>query len=442
VIDPLKTLEQWLFAPPPGALGRIGSLLQRVLRYVYAIIRDLLVGDVNLRAMSLVYTSILSTVPLCAVTVLVLKGFGFHHVLAPMLGEFFHPLGDSGTELTRRVLGFVDHARSGVVGSVGLILLLWTAISLVQKVEDACNHIWHVGRARSLGRRIGDYLGILVLGPLVVATTLGLTASLGTTRLGLGLRSYAPLATLGGLLGQHAPIIVATIGFTLLYAYIPNTRVRPGPALGGGLAAAIVWVAASSLFTWLVSFSTQMVAVYASFAIVLFALMWLWINWIILLLGAVLAFYLQHPAYLRTGQREVIPTARLREELAVSVMALLSGESPDTRWDLETLATRLAVPGAALVAILEALEWAGLLEQRSHGALVARRSPADVSVALIYAALRDAPAHATGRTVSLENARTLAGACSVSSRVDAAVNQALDEVRLTDVIERDRPPRA
>ena len=440
MIEPFNRLEQWLFDPPPPAIGRIGRLLQSPLRYVYAIVRDLLLGDINLRAMSLVYTSILSTVPLCAVTVLVLQSFGFHHVLAPMLAEFFHPLGDRGAELTRRVLGFVDHARGGVVGSVGVILLFWTAISLVQKVEDACNHIWHVGRARSLGRRIGDYLGILVLGPLVVATTLGLTASLGTTHLGLGLRSYPPLATLGAMLGQHAPIIVATIGFTLLYAYIPNTRVRLAPALGGALAAAIVWVATSSAFTVLVSFSTQMVAVYASFAIVLFALMWLWINWIILLLGAVLAFYLQHPAYLRTGQREVIPTTRLREELAVSVMALLSRDPSDTRCDLETLAARLAVPGAALAAILEALERAELLEHRSDGALVPRHPPADVSVARIYAALRNAPVGANGRAVTLDKARTLAGARSVSSRVDAAVHQALDDVRLTDVMGDDPSP--
>ena len=181
MISPLGRLEYLLFGAPATRLGRFGVWLQLIARYVYAIARDLAIGDLNLRAVGLVFTSLLSTVPLCAFSFSVLKGLGFHHNLAPLFNEFFRPLGDHSDELTRRVLTFVDHMKGGVVGTVGLAVLLWTAVSVVQKVEDACNHIWHVARPRSLGRRFGEYVGILVVGPIVFAITLGLTSALGSS---------------------------------------------------------------------------------------------------------------------------------------------------------------------------------------------------------------------------------------------------------------------
>ena len=428
MIPTLHSVEAALFGPPRRA-GSAGVLLQRIARYLWAITRDLLTGDLNLRSIGLVYTSLLSTVPLCAFSFSVLKGLGFQHNLAPLLSQFFRPLGDHSDELTNRIVSFVDHMRGGVVGTLGLAFLLWTAVSVVQKVEESFNHIWHVARPRSLSRRFGEYVGILVLGPIVVATTLGLMTTLSS------MGWLAALLTTPGLTwiaGQIAPLIAGTLGFGFLYAFIPNTSVSRRAALGAALCASIVWVAASLGFAVVVSYSKQMVAVYAGFSIVLVALMWLWLNWLILLTGALLAFYLQHPEYLRSGQRDVVATARLREQLALAIMlAVARAFAEGRRTSVTTLAQRFDVPSMALQPIIEALEAAGLLETTTRDQLVPGREPASIHLDEIVLAIRDAGA---GRAITLVDAQTPETVRIAGRRIDDAIRHTLGPQSLSMLV--------
>ena len=156
LLRPWQRFEAWLFRPPGGPLGRLAAGGFVVLRYAYALTRDLVLGDLNLRAMSLVYTSLLSLVPLIAFSLSILKGLGFQREFEPLLLEFFRPLGDRAGELTARVLSFVDHMQGRVLGSVGLAFLVWTVLSVLQKVEESLNYIWQVERPRSFARRFGE----------------------------------------------------------------------------------------------------------------------------------------------------------------------------------------------------------------------------------------------------------------------------------------------
>src|SRR5215831_5348577 len=105
----------------------------RILRYPYAVLRDLSRGAINLRAMGLVYTTLLSLIPLLAFTFAILKVFGAHRDLQPVVYEFFRPVGgNAATELTTRVLQFADRVSSGLVGSVGFALLAWTLLGTIK----------------------------------------------------------------------------------------------------------------------------------------------------------------------------------------------------------------------------------------------------------------------------------------------------------------------
>ena len=167
-MDALNRCEALLFDAPPVPRTRALEVVLTSVRYVYAITRDLVVGDLNMRAMSLVYTTLLSIVPLIAFCFSIIKGLGFHHDFEPLIYNFFRPLGYRAPELTARVIGFVDRTQGGVLGSIGLAFLLWTVVSVIQKVEESFNHIWHVERARSLARRFSEYLSVLIVGPILV----------------------------------------------------------------------------------------------------------------------------------------------------------------------------------------------------------------------------------------------------------------------------------
>ncbi len=144
----------------PAALPAWAGGPMRLVHILYAVVRDLGDGMLRLRAMSLVYTTLLSLVPLLAISFSVLKGFGVHNQIEPMLLNFLAPLGEKGVEITEYIITFVERIKVGVLGAVGLGLLVYTVVSLMQKIERSFNDTWHVTRHRSLAQRFSGYLSV------------------------------------------------------------------------------------------------------------------------------------------------------------------------------------------------------------------------------------------------------------------------------------------
>src|SRR5262249_10584015 len=132
-------LDWCFFGPASTRAGTWGTVL-RLLRYPYAVVRDLARGEINLRAMGLGYTTLLSLIPLLAFGLAILKFFGGHRALQPIVYEFFRPVGDAAAaELTDRVMQFASRVSGGLVGSLGLVLLAWTLVGTIKKIEDSFN---------------------------------------------------------------------------------------------------------------------------------------------------------------------------------------------------------------------------------------------------------------------------------------------------------------
>lgn len=386
----LANLERWLFEPPESLYGRPLWKLTRILRYPYGLIRDILRGDLTLRAMSLVYTTLLSIVPLIALSFSVLKGLGYHRDLEPVLYNFLEPLGERGYQLTSQVMGFVNNVREGVLGSIGLIFLLYTVISMIQKVEESFNFVWRVEQPRSFARRFSEYLSVMFVGPAVIVTALGLIAALADTRGMRALAQYEPFgAALIGL-GHLTPYVLVTGVFAFMYAFMPNTRVRLRAALIGGLFGGVVWAASGVIFTSFVAESTRTMVIYAGFAIVIVALIWLHVSWLILLLGAQLSFYVQNPQYLRPGRSEIQINSSLRERVALSIMYLIVCDyrTARHRWTTNGLAEHLDLPGAALSPIVTALERGKLLLLAEDETWVPARDPQTIELTAVLDAVR------------------------------------------------------
>jgi membrane protein len=353
-----------LFFGPPSVGPRPPAVLVRILRYPYAVARDLAHGDINLRAMGLVFTTLLSVVPLIAFAFAVLKGFGAHRELRPIVLEFFRPMGQVGAnEITDRIMEFADGVSGGVVGSVGFALLVWTLLGTIQKLEDSFNFVWRVEQPRSWARRVAEYLSLLIVGPILLVGFLGLSHATVGSALQTAVTEVPFLQQLSQQLLALAPYVMVTSFFTVLYMFVPNTRVHWKPALIGALTAGVLWAAVGKMFTALVMLSARLTIVYAGFLSIVGALLWTYLGWLILLAGAQLSFYIQNPTYLRIGLQPLRLSCAEMEQLALKAMYLVarSHMNGGPRWTINRLASELGLPGIALAQIGSALEKSGLL---------------------------------------------------------------------------------
>ena len=363
----LSAFEKLIWNGTPEATPGWRGHLLRVVRFAAVLVRDVMQGQLTLRAMGLVYTSLLSLVPLLALSFSVLKAFGVHNQLQPALRRFLAPLGMKGDEIGQSIVQFIDNMNVGVLGSVGLALLLYTAVSLMQKIEESFNFIWHVTQPRSLGERFSSYLSVLLVGPILLFSALGLTATAMNVEVVQRLLAIEPFGRMAYELGKVAPYLLVIVAFTLIYLFIPNTKVRIGPALLGGVVGGVLWQSAGWAFALFAASSTQYSAIYSSFAILILFLIWLHLSWLILLFGASVAFYKQHPEYIVADAGEPLLSNRMRERLALVIMSRIAerhlGGCP--AWTLRQLTQKLGVPMHAVQLVLESLEAARLLA-RSH----------------------------------------------------------------------------
>lgn len=332
--------------------------LVRLARTVLILGRDLAFGQLTLRAMSLVYTTLLSIVPLLALSFSVLKAFGVTNQIQPMLLNLLEPLGEKGGEIALRITGFIENMNVGVLGAVGLALLLYTSISLIQKIEESLNYIWHAPRTRSLGERFTRYLTVLMVGPLLVFVALGATATVMSIELVQGLMAVDVMSQALQTLSRLVPYLLISAAFTFIYLFMPNTRVRLGPALVGGVVGGIAWQTAGWAFAVFIASSNNYAAIYASFAILILFMIWLYLSWLVLLFGASVAFYVQHPEYLYLRGGEPRLSNRMRELLALSIMELVTrrfmqGEAAPSQ---QAFTEHLKVPSHVLMVVLDELE--------------------------------------------------------------------------------------
>ena len=380
--------QLWPETMPTRPLGRA---LLVIARYLYALGRDLATGDINLRAMSLVYTTILCIVPLLGFAFAVAKALGFHEQLRQPLIEALSPIGEAeALEITNRLISFAENINGGVLGIVSLALLVITVLSMAEKVEGSFNFVWRVDRPRSFAQRFSEYISVILIGPLIMLAATTMLASLESAWVVSRLEGMPVLGFVVAYIGRAVPYLMVLGAFTFLYIFIPNTRVRFLPALAGGLAGGLAWATSGVLFSKLFATSASMENIYSGFAIVLIVMFWLYISWLVLLLGSAVAYYVQNPFQLRYGQRTEPIDNETRERLCLAVMVLVASDfaSPKHGWTNEGLASALRVPREFLEPVIAALSAAGLLVKASEKRLIPGKDPHRVRLIEIVATVR------------------------------------------------------
>src|SRR5215470_6687215 len=386
-----KVIDQFLDVKPSD-LTRFKRLLYSLVKIVVMVARDFIANQVQLQAMALAFKTLLSLAPLLAVIFSILKGLGVHNRLEPAIAEALAPLGEQGQEITSHLIGFVDRMSAGALGSVGTVTLFVTVVSLLGTIEEAFNRIWHVKAARKLTRKFSDYLSVILVGPVLVFAALTVTATLQSNVFVQKLMSLEPFGSVILTFLRLVPYLTLWGAFSFMYIFVPNTYVKLQSALVGGLTAAFLWQTVGWGFAMFVASSTHYYAIYSSFAILLLFLLWLQVGWVIVLLGAQVAYAHQHVAYYMEEREIMAQTPAGREKLALQMMFLIGrnfyhGLDP---MSVPEMAIQLHLPASTVNDFMDMFHQTRLvLPLADEEAFVLGRNPETISIKEILDCVRN-----------------------------------------------------
>lgn len=367
-----------------------GDLGRRALQVAVIVSQGVARNHTMLRASALTYFSMLSLIPLLALAIGLVEVFGGGDALVRVVVEQIAAVSPEAGERILEMVRRVDFRSLGAVGGASLFV---TTVLALSNVEKALNFIWGVERQRPLVRRFPDYLAVLVVAPLLLTVALSLATSLRSDSFLSRLLANPMLGQLYELGLHQAPTLLFWGAFAFLYWFLPNTTVRPVPALAGGALAAVLF---SLIQKGYVAFQVGVArsnALFGSFAALPVLLVWIFFSWTIVLLGAELAFALQNRASFRQARlgEEPEPAEREAIGLAVAVRMARAFRAAGGGRTAEALAAELDVPVRTVRALLHRLDDAGVVARRGDDKLDGYqlgRAAERISVAEVLAALR------------------------------------------------------
>ena len=425
-----------VWGPRLAALPTWRARMLALIRLVLTLIRDLWAGELNARAMSLAYVTLVSVVPMLALSFSVLKAFGVHHQMEPMLAKLLAPLGADGADVTHHILAFISATDAGMPGAVGFGFLLYTAVALVQQIEESFNSIWRVKFAGGIAEQFVRYISVVLVGPILLFLALATATVVMNQDLVkhlIGIRSYREVEF---WIGRLTPPAVVIIALTFIYSFIPNARVRFGAALLGGVLAGALWDVAGLVFSIVVTGSKSYAAIYSGFAVLILFMLWVYVSWFIVLLGASIAFYSQHPGHISTHGADGRVSNRMGERLALVVTGLiamhhLNGWRP---WSVAALSEAFDIPPSAINDVVRGLEKAELLAQTNDDPplyLPAR----DVSSTLVADVIEVVRGLGEGRHVNPDNLPVNTVVDKIAAAMEAGISKSLNGLTVRDLVD-------
>ena len=321
------------------------------------------------RAAALVYATLLSIVPILAVMFSLLKGFGYHKELEPFLMRLLAPLGEQAVmKIVPPVTSFVENANLTALGAVGFIFFLLSSISIINNMERSFNDVWRVQKSRRLHRKIGEFLSVLILGPVLAFVVIAATTSLQNHAL---MRTIREIPVIEIFSNRIAPFLASWAVFYFLLVFIPNTKVKIRSAVYGALIAGTLWQVMNFFFSRIIVVSYQSgskAALYASFAVFPLFLVWVYFSWTAVLLGAELTYVHQNLKQTVWEEQAEPISPRQEESIAIKILLIISqkfhnNEKPPT---LSELTETLEVSGYAVGYVLRRLQEINLVNVIGH----------------------------------------------------------------------------
>lgn len=346
----------------PAPEGRLAAILRSALQLLVVVGEGFHRDHLMLRASALTYFAMLSLIPILAVAIGLLSAFGVSEDLARVVID---RVAVGSPEAGDYILRLVQRVNFGSLGAVGGATLLVTTVLGLSNVEAAFNAIWSIERQRAPMRRFADYLAVLIVAPLLFTVALSLATSFRSESLVTRLLEHPALAPFYHFGIRQMPTLLLWLGFSFLYWFLPNTNVRIPAALLGGAVAAVIFSLAQIVYIGFNVGVARANALFGSFAALPLLLVWLYVSWVVVLLGCEVAFATHSLGRLRLARAGDDPRPAVREAIGVAVAARVARAFRDG--DVVTadqIASEVDIPVRAVRDVLADLEAGGIIAPR------------------------------------------------------------------------------
>jgi len=410
IVQTWQRFTDWIWQKQKPDDGVGIRLLRGVLRVIFITLRESQDDRITLRASALTFTVVLSLVPMLALGTAVLKGLGAGDQMRQAAYSFIEqfdvdsddidsapapetlntdaekkvfdlPLTkteaenapstakESPVELTShlqravdQVFDYVDRTDFTTLGTFGIVGMILAALGVLGSIEQSMNAIWQTTTGRSLGRKIIDYMALMILLPISINIALAASTALQSPTLQAHIQSLLPVLWLEKLFFKALPVALLVITFSLLYQFLPNIQVGYLPALIGGLFGGITWFLVQVFYVKLQIGVSKYNAIYGSFATLPLFFLWIYIAWVVFLLGAEVAFAVQARRHYQWRTFSFTPAARLAMAFDIMETALKDYKTRKIT-DRSSLAQSLNQSEKTVVYIVNDLIKGGLLRQ-------------------------------------------------------------------------------
>ena len=264
-----------------------------IIRTIVLVARGFTSKNLNDKAKALTYSLIFAIVPILAMIVAIAQGFGVADIIEDQLNKSF--LGETNLvpAIMEMVQRYLDTAQGGVFIGIGILILLWAIYSFFQSVETAFNKIWNVNKSRSILRQVTTYVTIVVLIPVIVVCSAGITIFLNTTiESTMHVEALHHFFHTSGV--KFLQFAMCWLLFTVMYVGIPNTKVRFLSALIPGVIMGTLFQLLQMLSVYLIAFLSRTSIVYGAFASIPILMTWLQYTSLLILIGAEMSYAIQN----------------------------------------------------------------------------------------------------------------------------------------------------
>ena len=365
VLQKIKQINEFIWHTSISDISRGKSFVIRQLRIIVLAARGFMNDRVQLRASSLTLYTMLSLIPFVAIAFGIAKGFALDQKLQELLVNEFKSQPEVLTWILNQANSAIQATSGGYIAGIGLIILVWSVMSLLDQIESSFNHIWQIDASRPWLRKFTDYIAIMIFAPVFLILSSSITVFVSTELSDFMARSsilefFKPIIV---FLIKLAPYVLTWIALTILFVIMPNTKVRLVPALVSAVIAGTILQFLQWLYIDLQFGITKLSAIYGSFAAIPLFIVWVQSSWIILLLGAELSFANQNVSRYEFESEALNVSSYQKRALILMIMNLIIrnftvGEKPISS---ENISKTLKVPVRLVRDILQDLTSSNLV---------------------------------------------------------------------------------